>query len=92
MWSATGLFAIVLVVAAPDGFLVFAGGVPDFRAVPTAAFTALDLARESVDSAVIFFPFAASLYFTLYHLEHIRINDGFVVPFSRLIRLHPIMT
>ena len=37
-------------------------------------------------SAVILFAFTTPLYLALNHLEHVRMDDGFVVPLNVVLR------
>ena len=77
---------IVLVVAAPDGPLVLAVGMPDLGTIPAPALAALDLGGKGMHSAVILFAFTTPLYLALNHLEHVRMDDGFVVPLNVVLR------
>ena len=60
--------------------------ISDLGTIPTAAFAALNLAGEVVDSAVIFLTFAAPLNLALNHLEDIRIYDGLMVTLYIVLR------
>lgn len=39
-----------------------------------------------MDSAVVFLSLAAPLDLALHHLEHVRVDDGFVVAFDVVLR------
>ncbi len=60
--------------------------MPELGAVPAAAVSAFYFAGEDVDSAVPVFPGNPASHLTLNHLEGLRINDGFVIPFDIVLR------
>ena len=58
---------------------VFAVGMPDIWAVPASAAAAFYLSGEDVYSTVVFLASTSLQYLTLDHLEHFRLDNGFVV-------------
>lgn len=86
------LVVLELVIALPDDLAVFAGGVPDLGAVPASAVAAFDFGGKGVSTAMVLFTPFTLLDFTLYHLEHIRLDDGLVVIFYIILWDSPSLT
>lgn len=78
--------AIVFVIALPDHAAIFTVGMPGLGTVPLTALPAADFAGEKVDSAVSALAGFPAFQLTLYLLEHVRADNGFVVAFYIILR------
>ena len=86
MGRTAGLAAFVLVIALVDDPAIFIRGMPDLRAVPAAAFSALDLGGKHTHAAVAVLVLCPPCHLRLDIIKGGRIDDGFMVALHIVLR------
>lgn len=90
MWRSAEVFTLKLAVALPDGTAIFAGRVPDLRAIKALTITADNSAAEKAHAAVMDTFTPCKLH--LYQVKFLWADDGRVALFYIILPLKQLPT